>query len=246
MFRILVTNDDGIKSPGIERLVKELSKIAEVYVVAPTEQQSAKGMSLTVRRNVTAQRVELEGAKLAYAIDGTPADCVKWGLMKFDEVDFDYVFSGINTGYNLSSAVYYSGTVGAAREGALNGYKSIALSVEDHSTREFDYISSIIPEMIKLDDIIGSDAVLSVNAPNLPADKVKGYKIVPAAAHDYGDCYTFFEDGDEYSMNVYFSELDKNLENDFNLIADAYATVTPISIAITDNDALAKLLKNQK
>lgn len=242
MFRILVTNDDGIDSIGIQKLVEELSKLAIVYVVAPAGQQSAKSMSLTTDRTVTATEVDMDGAEVAYSFDGTPADCVKWGLGRFQGfVDFDYVVSGINRGYNLSSATYYSGTVGAAREGILNGIKSIALSVEHHDATEFDYICSILPELFELSDRIGTSAILNVNAPDIATYKVKGVKIVEAAPHEYGDCYSFVPNDDGFKLEPYFSELNKELENDYNLLEAGYVTVTPLSIQITDTVAIRKL-----
>lgn len=242
MYRVLVTNDDGIESTGLTKLVEELSKLAIVYVVAPNSQQTAKSMALTIDRNATAEEVDMEGAEVAYAFDGTPVDCVKWGLGKFQGfVDFDYVISGINKGYNLSTATFYSGTVGAAREGVLSGIKSIALSVEHHDTEEFDYLCSILPQLFELSDTIGTRALLNVNAPDIPMWKISGVKIVEAAPHDYGDCYHFVSEDDKYKLEPYYSELDDNLDNDYNWLAKGYATVTPLSIELTDNVALNRL-----
>lgn len=242
MFKVLVTNDDGYDSIGIERLVSALSEIAIVYVVAPATQQSAQSMSLTVRRPLHAEEIDMDGAEVAFKLDGTPADCVKWGLGRFQGiVNFDYVISGINRGYNLSSAIYYSGTVGAAREGALAGIKSIALSVEHHEATEFDYICSIIPQLIEMSDVIGPHSVLSVNAPDIPEYQVKGLKVVDCAPHFYGDHYLFTPTEDGYQLGEYISELDKSLENDYNLLMDGYATVTPITVDLANKLALKKL-----
>ena len=242
MYRVLVTNDDGIESIGLTKLVEELSKLAIVYVVAPATQQSGKSMSLTPNKVIVPEEVDMDGAEVAYAFDGTPTDCIKWGLGKFQGfVDFDYVISGINRGYNLSSAVFYSGTVGGAREGALSGIKSIALSVEHHETTEFDYICNILPQLFELSDQVGTGAFLNVNAPDIPAWKVAGVKIVEAAAHDYGDCYGFVSEGDGYKLEPYYSEINENLENDYNLLTTGYVTVTPISIEMTDTVALHNL-----
>ena len=242
MFRVLVTNDDGIESIGLTSLVKELSKLAIVYVVAPASQQSGKSMALTPDKVIKAEEVDMDGAEVAYSFDGTPADCVKWGLGKFNDfVEFDYVVSGINRGYNLSSATLYSGTVGAAREGVLNGVKSIALSVEHHDTTEFDYLCSILPQLFELSDKIGAKAILNVNAPDIPMWKVAGVKIVEAAPHDYGDCYGFVSEGDGYKLEPYFSELDKNLDNDYNWLSKGFVTVTALSVELTDVSAMHRL-----
>lgn len=242
MYKILVTNDDGYESVGINRLVKALSELAVVYVVAPSDQQSAKSMSLTCRDTLHANEVEIDGAEVAYTLSGTPADCVKWGLGRFrGVVDFDYIISGINHGYNLSSAIYYSGTVGAAREGSLNEIKSIALSVQHHEATQFDFICENLSKFLEMSDVIGPHAVLNVNAPDIPSSEVKGIRVVDCAAHDYGDHYEFIPTEDGYEIKEYISEIDKSLKNDYNTLMDGYVSVTPITVDLANELALKKL-----
>ena len=243
MYKFLVTNDDGIESTGLKAVVKSLSRLGMVYVVAPAHQQSAKSMSLTFATPVTPQESELDGAEICHIIDGTPCDCVKWCIDRYKGmVDFDYVISGINLGYNLGTDQYYSGTVAAAREGALQGIHSIALSVEGHHSTNFEYICGMLSELLEMSRKLDGHTLLNVNTPDLPAWKVKGVKIVPGAPHEYGDIYHFSanEDG-TYQMGVSYSEMDEKLENDFNAIAAGYATITPITAAIEDRAALRRL-----
>jgi len=130
--KVLVTNDDGIDAHGLRILVDALSKHADVYVVAPADQQSGKSHSITFLREVTPQERDVKGAVAAWVLDGTPADCVMWAIdyLRDEEgVEPDFVISGINLGFNTGLAAYYSGTVAGAREGAINGIRSIALSV---------------------------------------------------------------------------------------------------------------------
>ena len=130
MINVLVTNDDGIDALGLRVLVEALAEHADVYVVAPKEEQSAKSHSITFLREVSAEEREVKGAVEAWALDGTPVDCVMWGLgrLKEEGIRPDFLFSGVNMGYNNGLAAYYSGTVAGAREGAINGIRSIALS----------------------------------------------------------------------------------------------------------------------
>ena len=120
-MRILISNDDGICAPGLMALVRAFSAAGHtVYVAAPDSQRSAASHSMTLFHPLTARARAVEGAEKAWAIDGTPVDCVKLAVKALcPEVEF--VISGVNHGYNAGSDVLYSGTVGAAMEGALNG-----------------------------------------------------------------------------------------------------------------------------
>lgn len=243
MYKFLLTNDDGIHSDGMFAVARALSKVGVVYVVAPSEQQSAMSMALTFRKEVTAKEVDFDDVEVAYEIDGSPVDCIKWGLDKFGSfVDFDFIISGINMGYNLGSSPYYSGTCAAAREGALTGIHSIALSVESHQATEFEYITAMIPELLEMSQAIDPHTFLNVNTPNMPFWQVKGTRIVPAADHDYGDTYHFHNtEDDRYQLKIDFSEIDDSLENDFNCIKNGYAAITPITPTLYDSGAIRKL-----
>ena len=242
MYKFLVTNDDGYNAPGIHALAKSLSRLGEVYVVAPVEQQSAKSMALTFRTTVTATPVEIDGAREAFSLTGTPVDCVKWGLDYYDEMKFDYVISGINSGYNHGSAQYYSGTVAAAREGALTQIHSLALSVESHEASHFEFICAMLPELLDMSRKLDPSTLLSVNAPNLPDWKIKGVRLVPGAAHDAGENYHFTDEGDGiYQMGARFAEADEAIESDYNLAKLGFATITPITADVSDVAALSRL-----
>ena len=128
-MNILITNDDGIYADGIIELSKEISKIANVYVVAPEGQRSATGHSITIHSPIMVQESYMGDNIKAYSISGTPADCVKIGIEAiFKDINFDLVLSGINNGPNLGTDVIYSGTVSAAIEGFILNKPSIAVS----------------------------------------------------------------------------------------------------------------------
>jgi 5'-nucleotidase len=127
-MEILVTNDDGIDSPGLHALCAALGELGRVSVVAPREEQSGTGHAITFRQSISVRRAEVCNGTPAWAVDGTPADCVKFGVLHALDTPPDLVVSGINMGYNVGINVFYSGTVAAALEGAIQGIPSVAVS----------------------------------------------------------------------------------------------------------------------
>ena len=130
-MRILVTNDDGVRSEGIHALGRALERLGEVTIVAPHLEASAIGHALTLRRPLRFERLDAR----VYAVDGTPTDCVNIAIAKILGARPDLVVSGINKGYNLGDDVTYSGTVAGALEGALLGIPSLAVSLERTADR---------------------------------------------------------------------------------------------------------------
>ena len=246
MLSILVTNDDGIDSPALTLLVEKLADHGEVYVAAPADQQSAKSQSITFLREIHAEEIEIKGAERAWAVDGTPTDCVKWALGRLveDGIRPDFLFSGINLGANLGLAAYYSGTIGAAREGALNGVRSIALSVGKYDSEElhFDYILGMLPRIMELSLKVSPSTIVSVNAPDLPSWKIKGLRIVPAAPFGYGEAYEFeYAGGGNYQMKSRRIPGGSGRRYDFDWMSEGYAVVSPLPTSIADPVALMKL-----
>lgn len=245
MKKILVTNDDGIRAQGIWKLVNYLSGIADVYVAAPAEEQSAKSQSVTFLTDVTVRETAMLGATAAYEMDGTPVDCVIWAVDKFREegIEFDYLFSGINHGANVGLASYYSGTISAAREGALQGIRSIALSVGKSDKSEFDYILDLVPQLLKMSDSLSPSTVLSVNAPDLPRWAVKGVKIVEAAPWGYGESYRFSEvsEGRWQLAQHHNGNAGKDLRYDYDCFHNGYASISPLISYASDKVAFSKL-----
>src|SRR4030095_13864268 len=124
-MRILITNDDGVYSPGIAALAQVASRFGEVRVVAPDVEMSSASSALTSSRPVKYKRTPLSGID-AYRVNGTPADCVTLGVSLWEKVDM--VLSGINIGTNLGNAIWHSGTLAGARQASLLGLRGIALS----------------------------------------------------------------------------------------------------------------------
>ena len=132
---ILVTNDDGVHAPGIKALAAGLASLGSVHVVAPDREVSACAQSLTLKHPLRAERVD----ERVYAVDGTPADCVNLALVKLLPRRPDLVVSGINRGANMGEDVFYSGTVGGAREGTFFGVPSIAFSLAVREAKDLDF-----------------------------------------------------------------------------------------------------------
>lgn len=241
MYRILVCNDDGIGAEGLQVLAKNLGLLADVYVVAPSEEKSAMGHAVTFKSDITVKEAKVPGAKKAYAVDGTPVDCVKIGLQLLEEngIRPDYVVSGINLGINTGSSAIYSGTVEAAREGAINGIRSIALSVEGPETENYDYICSMLRDLLELAKNVDPSIVLSVNAPDLPVWEVKGVKMTSCAEYGHGENFLFEKTDDEghYRIGKVSADCDSKADNDWNAVKQGYVAVTPLNAY--NNDVLA-------
>src|SRR6185369_11632735 len=143
---ILVTNDDGVHAPGIKALAAGLASLGTVHVVAPDREVSACAQSLTLKSPLRAERVEDQ----IFAVDGTPADCVNLALVKLLPRRPDLVVSGINRGANLGEDVFYSGTVGGAREGTFFGIPSIAMSLAARADADFGAAASFATRISRI------------------------------------------------------------------------------------------------
>jgi 5'-nucleotidase len=244
MIKVLVTNDDGIDALGLRVLVEALAEHADVYVVAPKEEQSAKSHSITFLREVSAEEREVKGAVEAWALDGTPVDCVMWGLgrLKDEGIRPDFLFSGVNMGYNNGLAAYYSGTVAGAREGAINEIRSIALSVGSHHASFFDYLMGLLPRLMEMSRRISPRTILSVNAPDLPSWDIKGVRVVEAAPRGYGVHFGFSkaESGD-YKMHSSPDFKDDKMRYDIDWNEAGYVAVSPLPTSLADPVALMRL-----
>ena len=244
MYTILVSNDDGIEAAGLRKLVLSLATYAKVYVAAPKRQQSAKSMSISPWSRIHATETRVAGAETAFVVDGTPADCVKFGLQKLRErgIEVDYVISGINHGANMGADTHYSGTVACAFEGALHGYRSIALSVVTHEAEYFDYICGMVPDLLRLSDEVGPDVVLNVNAPNVPAGEVKGVRLTCAGGRGFDIRYVPDEEDDHYRFEgIRLDHSESPDETDLAAIRDGYASVTPLTVDKTDHRTLQRI-----
>ena len=174
--KILVVNDDSIHAPGIALLAKAAMELGEVTVVAPANQCSAMSQRITIRGDMRVDKVQdfPVPVKAAYKVDGTPADCLKIAMQYLLEEKPDYVFSGINDGYNAGFDIAYSGTLGAAFEAVMNGVPAMAFSNAMHSPLDIaeTYLVDILRELTEAGQ--GRGEVWNVNFPAVAPDQLKG------------------------------------------------------------------------
>jgi len=195
-MRILVVNDDGIGADGLRHLVQMAKELGEVWVVAPNQQCSAMSHRITVHGTIDVIKKDylIDGVH-AYAVGGTPADCVKIGIQHLLPQKPDIIFSGINYGYNIGLDILYSGTVGAAMEAIVSGIPSIAFSKEMNDNYDVAdaYLLSITKELLSRG--IQKNQIWNVNFPGCNMSELRGFKedCIPAQEQFYLDHYERIE-----------------------------------------------------
>ena len=199
-MNIFIANDDGIDSIGLKALAKELSDIGNVYICAPDSERSANSHHFTLKGKMKLEEKEIEGAMKAYALDGTPCDCVRVGLFcLYKDIHFDLMVSGINRGWNVSSDLIYSGTIGAAREAHMNGIPAIAMSLNTFDDFDYSLPAQIAKEVVQkyLKDPKNKEYFLNVNVPALAIEDIKGYRICDRKGKIiYDEGYSLVEEDD--------------------------------------------------
>ena len=246
-MKILIVNDDGIYSQGILTLAKRLMEDNEVLLAAPQGQMSGMGHSISFYGYVNYTELKiLEGAR-CFAVNGTPADCVKVALNLIMEDKPDLIISGINKGFNLGSDIFYSGTVNAALEGAVQGIKSIAVS-QEYKLSNFEFTSNFIAKNLeKLYSLLPGDAqtVLNINVPNDDLSIVKGVKFSKIGVKRYCETYTF-ENNYGYKLRgeSQLGEFNTN-EDDVYLYENNYITISAVKNDWNDYLAYDKLRKEE-
>ncbi|MEP6869159.1 MAG: 5'/3'-nucleotidase SurE [Novosphingobium sp.] len=248
-MRILLTNDDGINAPGLnvlERIARQLSD--DVWICAPSEEQSGAGHSLTLNRPVRLH----QHAERRFSVTGTPTDSITLALKHLMPDAPDLILSGVNRGANLGDDVTYSGTVAAAIEGALAGVPSIALSqvyVRDGAGEDvlFDAAEAWGAKVIGglIDAEFAPRTLININFPPLPAADVKGIRVARQGFHDYGRGSvvkgTDPRGNPYYWFGLYGIEHTPGHETDLEAIADGYVSVTPLQLDLTHQASLAML-----
>lgn len=242
-MRLLVANDDGILAKGIYTLVKELEKYHEVIVVAPDNQRSACGHSITLNSPIIIEETNLQGLKSkAYSITGTPADCVRIGLDMLAEAPIDLVISGINRGYNIGTDVLYSGTVSAAIEASIYGKPSLAVSQEiNKDCEDYEIAAKYALKIIDIfkNNLLGKNIVLNLNIPCCSEKDIKGIKICKLGKTSYKHSYIEIISENSKGYNVKGVMKEKNHEDDdVDNLREKYITLTPLHYNLTDYEIL--------
>jgi 5'-nucleotidase len=242
---ILVTNDDGVRSEGIETLADAMKGLGTVYVVAPDRERSAAGHSLTLSHPL---RVEKLGTRV-WSVDGTPTDCVNLGvngILRGKRIDL--LVSGINKGANLGDDITYSGTVSAAIEGTLLGIPSVAVSLVTRSRFRFDVAAGYALEVAKkvLRKRLPGDTLLNVNVPNAPREEIREVRFTRQGKRVYGDLIV--EKRDPRGRKYYWIGGDRIRSedipgSDLEAIEEGCVSITPIHLDLTNYAALRALRK---
>lgn len=236
-MKILITNDDGIKAPGIAALAEIASNFGEVYVIAPHQNNSAVGHGITMRRPLKAYPETITFAKLAYGIDGTPADCVKYALAHL-KIQPDLVLSGINDERNVGTDVLYSGTVSGALEANLCGYPSFAISTTDSN---FEVVKKYLPQIFEklLSQNLESNVTMNINFPSLM--EPKGIKVASLGITRYEEVYV--EEDGGHKLSGPFIDIEQSEDTDVKSVQNGYISITPLKIKLDDDAKIQELQK---
>lgn len=243
-MKILLTNDDGIQSSGLQLLCQRLSQHHQVYVVAPEEQRSAMSHAANFYKKIYIKRVPFLGATEAYSCTGTPADCVKFAESVL-QIPFDLLISGPNNGENTGNAILYSGTVGAAEEGVLCGYHSIALSRLGRNTPYDAAVDFLVDNLQLFNQLRFPNTLININVPDLPAEQIKGVVAVRDSVEKLYKDYMEKQPEEDCWVSTGFRVELKETEHDTDVIMSesGYITVTPLSVVRTDFAVLEQLQK---
>jgi 5'-nucleotidase len=245
--KILLSNDDGYRAPGIRRLHAALTKLAPVTLVAPDRNRSGASNSLTL--DVPLRIYEAEPG--IYYVPGTPTDCVHLALSGVFDFAHDLVVSGVNDGENLGDDVMYSGTVAAAIEGRFLGLPTVAVSLcsEPAGERQFDTAAAVACRIVELllrgglprDD---GSLILNVNVPNLPLASLRGFRATRLGFRHPSE--PVLPARDPRGRLVYWvgpsgAQAEAGPGTDFHAVGEGYVSVTPLQIDLTRHAALPLL-----
>ena len=235
-MKILITNDDGIRSPVLPLLAKWASTLGEVTVVAPKHEQSGKSQSIDFFREVEIKRYDLGVDCEAWAMDSTPADCVRFATVGLDR-RYDLVLSGINRGFNLGDDIAYSGTVGAILEASRLGHRAIALSTDtdsfDAALAELDSVYRYVTEK----NLLSYTDLLNIN---FPSHKSRGICLTRQGGMFYSDAFVC-KGNDMYIQVGDPVRSGDDLGVDISAVINGYISITPLTAQKTDFAALEKM-----
>lgn len=245
-MRILITNDDGILAPGLAALYHATHDLGQVDVVAPADVQSATSHAISVKKPMAVQRVHVNNDFHGWSVAGRPADCVKLAMIELLDARPDVVLSGINAGANTGVNVLYSGTVAAAREGALFGVPSVAFSLE--LSEELDFTRAARYARQVLDAILASGpsdgSCLNVNIPALDRGTPRGVRCCHQAPVSWEEHYRQQPEPDGrtiYWLDGWMRDPEENSACDMGAIRDGYISVTPLHADLTDHRELTTI-----
>jgi len=244
--QILLTNDDGIHAPGLTAMERELQRLGQVTVVAPLTEQSGVAHSITYLTPLMAREVFDQGRHRGWAVEGSPADCVKLAIAELCLQRPNLVVSGINSGLNAGINVLYSGTVAAAIEGAFFGITSIAVSLEYDEDARFDQAAQLAGTIIEqiLTQKDNQPQLYNLNIPTAALDAPAEVHVAPMATAPWGE--DFEKRLDPRDRPYYWAtgmqpNPPTNLETDLSAIRAGHITLTPLEFDMTRHDKLESM-----
>jgi 5'-nucleotidase len=249
MSVILVTNDDGVSSPGIVALAKALQPVGEIFIVAPEGEQSAVGHSLTLHRPLKFGKINHN----TFSINGTPTDCVILGVNRLLPQKPDLIISGINNGGNMGDDITYSGTVAAAIEGTLLNIPSIAISfagaMRGPRSARLQEAAKFAKKLAKLvlHKRLPQDTFLNVNVPDCP--KIKGIELTRQGKRVYDNSIQEMSDPRgriHYWIGGGVPLWESGEDTDFKAVRNGFISVTPVHLDLTNYKALKYMKREWK
>ena len=246
-MKILVSNDDGYYAPGIQALYEALSPFHDLTIVAPDRDKSAVSHSISLNKPLRLEKLKIYPDKKVYSLSGTPADCIKLALFELFPEPPDLIISGINPGTNTGVNINYSGTAGAAREGALNNIRSIAVSVKKKGKMmDFEGLAGFIARLVEQIENINlpSATFLNINAPDIFVTESTPVRITRQAQHNVSE--GFAKRVDPRNREYYwYDEINRDSGDegtDIHALSLNAISITPIKCDATNYEAMKVIL----
>jgi 5'-nucleotidase len=243
---IVLSNDDGFNAPGLQALRAEIAKIAEVIVVAPESEQSAVGHAITLNNPLKTRKVVENGELIGYAVNGTPADCIKIAVTVLLDEPPEMVISGINLGGNLGTCAIYSGTVSAATEATIMGIPAFAISLNSYENPDFSPAAEFACKFAPLvrEKGLPEGVSLNINVPAVPKKQIAGVAITRQGKSRVIE--SFDKRVDPRNNTYYWLAGEMRLDEvdegtDCVMVSDNHISITPIHFDLTHYPSIDRL-----
>lgn len=241
-MKILLSNDDGYRAPGLQVLAAELARFAELSVVAPDRDRSGASNSLTLDVPIRAERLENGFIR----VNGTPTDCVHLAITGLLDEEPDLVVAGINHGANLGDDVLYSGTVAAATEGRFLGLPALAVSINSHEPKHLETAAAVAGKLIRGlgAGALNASTILNINVPDLPLSELRGIRATRLGHRHKAEPVERICDPRGRPMfwvGPAGPEQDAGEGTDFYALRSGYVSVTPLKVDLTRHESIEPL-----
>lgn len=245
-MKVLLSNDDGIYAEGLRALHRRFSESCSVVVVAPEQECSAISHAITLERPIRSRNISLRNGGKAYAVSGTPADCIKLAMIELLKERPDLMISGINPGANTGIHINYSGTFAAAREAAFYGIPAMAVSIMGKTPEYYDQAAEYVENLAKrvMAQGLPEGLLLNVNIPDLPLERIRGVRISNQNLEPYREKIEKRMDPRErpyYWHGIAAQGTVGDLDSDVSVIAKDFISITPIKCDMTDYKSIQAL-----